>query len=125
MIAPHRLAIVAVLTAVVLQLGALWMYYTTYSYAKLHLFILAPLALLYLVPPRPLSNAHPGVRQSGYTIMLVLAVVAVVYCVAGGTVFSIKLVLCLVLPPMEVSLMFRMRSGSGVLITLSWFVCGS
>ena len=83
MIAPHRLAIVAVLTAVVLQLGALWMYYTTYSYAKLHLFILAPLALLYLVPPRPLSNAHPGVRQSGYTIMLVLAVVAVVYCVAG------------------------------------------
>ena len=79
----RRLTIIAVLIAVILPLGDLWMSLTTYSYAKLHLFILAPLALLYLVPPRPLSNVHPGVRQFGYTMMLVLAVVAVVYCVAG------------------------------------------
>ena len=79
----RRLAIIAVLIAVILPLGVLWMSLTMYSYAKLHLFILAPVALLYLVPPRPLSNVHPGVRQFGYTMLLVLAVVAVVYCVAG------------------------------------------
>ena len=78
-----RLAIIAVLTAVVLPLGNLWMSLTTYSYVKLHLFILAPAAFLYFVPPRPLSKAHPGVRQFGFTIMLVLAVVALTYSVAG------------------------------------------
>ena len=80
---PRRLAIIAVLIAIVLPLGHLWMSLTTYSYAKLHLFILAPVAFLYFVPPRPLSNAHPGVRQFGYTMMLIVSGVAVVYCVTG------------------------------------------
>ena len=78
-----RLAIIAILTAVVFLLGNLWMSLTTYSYAKIHLFILAPAAFLYFVPPRPLSKAHPGVRRFGYTIMILLAVIALTYSVAG------------------------------------------
>ena len=78
-----RLAIIAALTAVVFLLGNLWMCLTTYSYVKLHLFILAPAAFLYFVPPRPLSEAHPAVRRFGYISMLVLAIVAVTYSVAG------------------------------------------
>ena len=78
-----RLAIIAALTAVVFLLGNLWMSLTTYSYAKIHLFILAPAAFLYFVPPRPLSKAHPVVRRFGYTIMILLAVIALTYSVAG------------------------------------------
>ena len=78
-----RLAIIAILTTVVFLLGNLWMSLTTYSYAKIHLFILAPAAFLYFVPPRPLSKAHPGVRRFGYTIMILLAVIALTYSVAG------------------------------------------
>ena len=83
-----RLAIITALTAAVLPLGDLWMSLTTYSYVKLHLFILAPAAFLYFVPPRPLSKTHPGVRQFGYICMLVLAVVAVTYSVAGWDMIS-------------------------------------
>ena len=79
----RRLAIIALLTAIVLPLGDLWMSLTSYSYAKLHLFILAPLIFLYLIPPRPLSNAYPEVRRVGYTITLILCIVAVMYSVAG------------------------------------------
>ena len=78
-----RLVIIAALTAVVFLLGNLWMILTTYSYVKLHLFILAPAAFLYFVPPRPLSKAHTAVCRFGYISMLVLAVVAVTYSVAG------------------------------------------
>lgn len=78
-----RLVIIALLTAVVLLLGDFWMSLTSYTYAKLHLFILAPSAFLYFIPPRPLSNVNPGVRQFGYSIMLVLGVVAVVYSITG------------------------------------------
>ena len=56
---------------------------TSYTYAKLHLFVVAPAAFLYLIPPRPLSHAHPRVRQFGYTMMCIISVVAVVYCVTG------------------------------------------
>jgi lycopene cyclase domain-containing protein len=57
---------------------------TSYSYAKLHLFILAPLAFLYLIPPRPLSDAHPPqVRRVGYAVTLILGIVALVYSVTG------------------------------------------
>ena len=59
------------------------MSYTSYSYAKLHLFVVAPVAFMYLVPPRPMCDASPEVRQFGYTMMFVIAVVAVVYCVTG------------------------------------------
>ena len=79
----RRLAIIALLTAVVLPLGDLWMSLTSYSYAKLHLFILAPVAFLLLIPPRPLSNAHPQVRRFAFTVMLIVSLVAVVYCVTG------------------------------------------
>ena len=79
----RRLAIVALLTAIVLPLGDLWMSLTSYSYAKLHLFILAPLFFLYLIPPRPLSTAHLEVRRVGYGVTLILGIVAVVYSVAG------------------------------------------
>ena len=79
----RRLAIIALLTAVVLPLGDLWMSLTSYSYAKLHLFILAPVTFLYVIPPRPLSTARPEVRQFGYTMMLIVSLIAVVYCVAG------------------------------------------
>lgn len=79
----HRLVVVAVLTAAVLLLGYLWMSLTTFTYAKIHLFILTPLIFLYTVPPRPLSDAKPEIRQSGYWLMPVLAVIAVVYSVAG------------------------------------------
>ena len=79
----RRFAIVALLTAIVLPLGDLWMSLTSYSYAKLHLFILAPLSFLYLIPPRPLSTAHPEVRRVGYGVTLILGIVAVVYSVAG------------------------------------------
>ena len=79
----HRFVIVALLTVVVLMLGVIWMSITSYSYAKLHLFIFAPSAFLYFIPPRPLSNVNPGIRQFGYSIMLVLGVVAVVYSVTG------------------------------------------
>ena len=91
-----RLAIIAVLTAVVLPLGNLWMSLTTYSYVKLHLFVLAPLAFLYFIPPRPLSKTHPGVRQFGYISMLVLAVVAVTYSVAGWDhiIFKVGVISC-------------------------------
>ena len=78
-----RLAIIAILTAVVFILGNLWMSLTTYSYVKLHLFILAPAAFLYFIPPRPLNKSHPSVRQFGYISMLVLAVIAVTYSVVG------------------------------------------
>ena len=78
-----RLAIIAILTAVVFLLGNLWMSLTTYSYVKLHLFILVPVALLFFVPPCPLSKANPGVRQFGYISMLLLAVIAVTYSVVG------------------------------------------
>ena len=56
---------------------------TSYTYAKLHLFVVAPAAFLFLVPPRPLSDAHPGVRRFGFTMMFIVAAVAVVYCVTG------------------------------------------
>ena len=56
---------------------------TSYSYAKLHLFILAPSALLYFLPPRPLSNVKPGVRSAGYSFTVVLGVIALVYSVTG------------------------------------------
>ena len=56
---------------------------TSYTYAKLHLFILAPVTFLYLVPPQPLSTAYPGVRRFAYTMMLIVSLVAVVYCVTG------------------------------------------
>ena len=79
----RRLAIIALLTAIVLPLGDLWMSLTSYSYAKLHLFILAPVAFLLLIPPRPLSNAHPEVHRVGYAVTLILGIVAVVYSVAG------------------------------------------
>ena len=79
----RRLAIVALLTAIVLPLGDLWMSLTSYSYAKLHLFILAPVAFLYLIPPRPLSMAHPEVRRFAFTMMLIVSLVAIVYCVTG------------------------------------------
>ena len=79
----RRLAIIALLTAIVLPLGDLWMSLTSYSYAKLHLFILAPLVFLYLIPPGPLSDAHPQVRRVGYAVTLILGIVAVVYSVAG------------------------------------------
>ena len=79
----RRLAVVALLTAIVLPLGDLWMSNTSYTYAKLHLFIVAPAAFLYLIPPRPLSGVDPKLRQFGYCVMVVLAVVAVVYSVAG------------------------------------------
>ena len=79
----RRMAIIALLTGIVLPLGDLWMSLTSYSYAKLHLFIIAPVAFLYFVPPRPLSDAHPGVQRFAYTMMFVVAVVAVVYCVSG------------------------------------------
>ena len=81
--AARRMAIIALLTALVLPLGDLWMSLTSYSYAKLHLFIIAPVAFLYFVPPRPLSDAHPGVRRFSYTMMFIVAMVAVVYCVTG------------------------------------------
>ena len=79
----RRLAIIALLTALVLPLGDLWMSYTSYSYAKLHLFIVAPVTFLYLIPPRPLSHVSPRLRQISYFIMAVLALVAVVYSVTG------------------------------------------
>lgn len=79
----RRLAIIALLTAIVLPLGDLWMNLTSYSYAKLHLFIIAPVLFLYLVPPRPLSNAHPQVHRFAFTMMLVVSLVAVIYCVTG------------------------------------------
>ena len=79
----RRLAIIALLTAITLPLGDLWMSLTSYSYAKLHLFILAPVAFLYLIPPHPLSNAHPEVRRFAYTMMLIVSLVAIVYCVTG------------------------------------------
>ena len=56
---------------------------TSYTYAKLHLFILAPVAFLYLIPPRPLSTAQPGVRRFGYAVTVILCIVAVIYSVAG------------------------------------------
>ena len=91
-----RLVIIAILTAVVFLLGNLWMSLTTYSYVKLHLFVLSPLAFLYFVPPRPLSKAHPAVRQFGYISMLVLAIVAVTYSVAGWDhiIFKVGVISC-------------------------------
>ena len=74
-----RLAITAVLTAVTWALGSLWMSYTSYTYAKLHLFLLVPLFLLMFLPPRPLSNAHPVVQYFGYGTTVILSVVAVVF----------------------------------------------
>ena len=92
----RRLAIIVLLTAIVLPLGDLWMSLTSYSYAKLHLFILAPVAFLYLIPPRPLNNAHPEVRRVGYAVTLILGIVAVVYSVAGWDriLYQAGVVLC-------------------------------
>ena len=77
----RQLAIIAVLTAVAWVLAELWMSQTKYTYAKTHIFLLAPIVLLFLVPPGLLSKSNPTVRFVGYSILALLCVVAVVFSV--------------------------------------------
>jgi putative membrane protein len=46
------------------------------SYPRLHLFLLAPLLALALVPPRPLESAEREVRRGAYVITVVLTAIA-------------------------------------------------
>ncbi|HCP48215.1 MAG TPA: hypothetical protein DIU15_19405 [Deltaproteobacteria bacterium] len=49
------------------------------TYARLHLYVLIPGAILAFVPKRPLSWASPAVRRLGYIAPIPLAVTAVVF----------------------------------------------
>ena len=54
---------------------------TKYTYARTHIFLLAPIVLLFLVPPGLLSKSKSTVRFVGYAIVALLCVVAVVFSV--------------------------------------------
>ena len=77
----HQFAIIAVLTAAAWFLGDLWMSQTKFTYARMHIFMFAPIVLLFLVPPGLLSKSNPTVRFVGYAIVALLCVVAVVFSV--------------------------------------------
>ena len=86
----RQLTIIAVLTAVAWFLGELWMSQTKYTYAGLHIFVLAPIGCLLLVPPGLLSKSNPTVRFVGHAILVLLCVVAALYSVLtwDGVLFS-------------------------------------
>ena len=86
----RQLTIIAVLTAASWLLGELWMSQTKYTYAGLHIFVLAPIGCLLLVPPGLLSKSNPTVRFVGHAIMVLLCVVAALYSVLtwDGVLFS-------------------------------------
>jgi len=86
----RQLAIIAVLTAASWFLGELWMSQTKYTYAGLHIFVLAPIGCLFLVPPGLLSKSNPTVRFVVYVILVLLCVVAVLSSVLtwDGVLFS-------------------------------------
>jgi len=77
----RQLAIIAILTAASWFLGELWMSQTKYTYARTHIFLLAPIVLLFLVPPGLLSKSNPTVRFVGYAIVVFLCAVALVFSV--------------------------------------------
>ncbi len=60
-----RLSIIAALSVVGILLVWLWMNSTTYTYLKLHLFLLIPTLLLMFIPPFPLSNAPDAAMRHG------------------------------------------------------------
>ena len=71
-----HLAVIVTLLLVTFILGELWMSLTRYNYARLHLFLFAPMAFLYFIPPHV---ANTTVRRNGYFTMAALAVTAVVF----------------------------------------------
>lgn len=72
--AARRLWMTAGLTAASLVGGVLLI--EDMTYAKLHLFLLVPLACLMFLPGSPMSHAPRAVRLTGYAVPPVLAVVA-------------------------------------------------
>ena len=77
----RQFAIIAVLTAVAWFLGDFWMSQTKYTYARTHIFLLAPILLLFLVPPGLLSKSNPTVRFVVYALLVLLCTVALMFSV--------------------------------------------
>ncbi len=77
-----RLGIIAALTALTLVVGGVWMSLTQFTYARLHIFLLVPMALLMFVPPVPLSDfSDSTVKRMRFVLPPVLIVIAVTYSI--------------------------------------------
>jgi lycopene cyclase domain-containing protein len=60
------------------------------SYLRLHLFLLAPLLALALLPPRPLQSAPREIRLVGHVIPLVVAAIACVFSASWDNFLAAK-----------------------------------
>ncbi len=86
-----RLSIIAALTALTLVVGGVWMSLTQFTYARLHIFVLVPTALLVFVPPFPLSDfSDSTVKRTLFILPPVMSVVALTYTIVWDNYLALQ-----------------------------------